>query len=153
MVKQRELKIKTKSCEETISLGKRIGEHLSVGDLILISGELGAGKTTLIKGIALGLCIDFNVKSPSFTIVNEYKGKHKLYHIDLYRVEEKEFYNLGFYSFLEDGIVCIEWADKLKKDFKEINFIKIDIKILNNEREINLIFNGEEIVKRCIVLQ
>lgn len=151
-MKQKKVKIKTKSSKETVEIGKKIGECLLPGDIILISGELGAGKTTLIKGIAKGLNIDLNIKSPSFVIVSEYSGKYKLYHIDLYRVNGKEIYNLGFSEFLENGVVCIEWADKLKKRFNGIKNIKINIKILNEERIIEIILNGEEVIDRCTVL-
>lgn len=153
MVKQKRVKVKTKNSAETIELGKKIGTHLLPGDLILISGELGAGKTTLIKGIAKGLNIDLYVKSPSFIVVSEYSGKYKLYHIDLYRLDGDEIFNLGFFEFLEKGIVCVEWADKLKNDFKDYENIKIEIEIFGKERMINIIFNGEEVIKRCTALQ
>jgi len=151
-VKQKKVKIKTKDSKETIAIGKKIGECLLPGDIVLITGELGAGKTTLIKGIAKGLNIDLNIKSPSFVIVSEYSGKYKLYHIDLYRVDGEEIYNLGLSEFLENGVVCIEWADKLKKRFNNIENIKIDIEILNEERMIEIILNGDEVIDRCIVL-
>lgn len=152
-MKQKKLKIKTKSSKETVNVGRKIGKCLLPGDIVLISGELGAGKTTLIKGIAQGLNIDLNIKSPSFVIVSEYLGKHKFYHIDLYRVDGEEIYNLGLFEFLENGVVCIEWADKLKKRFDDIENINIEIEILNRERVIEIILNGEGVINRCTVLQ
>ena len=153
LVKQKRVKIKTKNSDETFDLGKKIGESLLPGNLLLISGELGAGKTTLIKGIAKGLDIDLNVKSPSFVIVSEYSGKYKLYHIDLYRLDGEEIYNLGLFEFLENGVVCIEWADKLENSFNDFENIKIDIEIVNEDRIFNIILNGEEFIKRCTALQ
>ncbi len=152
-MKQKRVKIKTKNSKDTVEFGKKIGSILNCGDLVLVSGELGAGKTTFIKGIALGLDIDLNVKSPSFVIVTKYSGKFNLYHIDLYRIDEKEIYELGFSEFLENGVVCIEWADKLKQEFNGLDFIKVDIKVINCEREIDIIMNGEDLIKRCILYQ
>lgn len=152
-MKQKRLKIKTKSSKETIDIGKKIGKCLLPGDIVLISGELGVGKTTLIKGIAKGMNIDLNVKSPSFVIVSEYSGKYKLYHIDLYRVDGEEIDNLGLFEFLENGVVCIEWADKLKNRLNSIENIRINIETLNKERVIEIVLNGKDILKRCIVFR
>lgn len=151
-MKQKKVKIKTKSSKETIDIGKKIGNCLLPGDIVLISGELGVGKTTFIKGIAKGMNIDLNIKSPSFVIVSEYSGKYKLYHIDLYRVDGEEINNLGLSEFLENGVVCIEWADKLKNRLKGIENISVYIEILNKERVLEIVLNGEEVLKRCIVL-
>lgn len=152
-MKQKRVKIKTKSSKETIDLGKKIGECLLPGDIVLISGELGAGKTTLIKGIAKGMNINLDIKSPSFVIVSEYSGKYKLYHIDLYRIEKEEIDNLGISEFIEKGVVCIEWAEKLQNRLNSTENIIINIEILNNERVIEVVLNGKEIIQRCIVLQ
>lgn len=152
-MKQKRVKIKTKSSKETIDIGKKIGKCLLPGDIVLISGELGVGKTTFIKGIAKGMNIDLNVKSPSFVIVSEYSGKYKLYHIDLYRVDGEEIDNLGLFEFLENGVVCIEWADKLKNRLNSIENIRINIETLNKERVIEIVLNGKDILKRCIVLR
>lgn len=152
-MKQKRVKIKTKISKETIDIGKKIGKCLLPGDIVLISGELGVGKTTFIKGIAKGMNIDLNVKSPSFVIVSEYSGKYKLYHIDLYRVDGEEIDNLGLFEFLENGVVCIEWADKLKNRLNSIENIRINIETLNKERVIEIVLNGKDILKRCIVLR
>ncbi|MGQ9845227.1 MAG: tRNA (adenosine(37)-N6)-threonylcarbamoyltransferase complex ATPase subunit type 1 TsaE [Caldisericia bacterium] len=152
-MKQKSVKIKTKSSKETIDIGKKIGKCLLPGDIVLISGELGVGKTTFIKGIAKGMNIDLNIKSPSFVIVSEYSGKYKLYHIDLYRVDGEEIDNLGLFEFLENGVVCIEWADKLKTRLNNIENIRINIETLNKERVIEIVLNGKDILKRCIALR
>lgn len=108
----------TKSPKETTQLGKRIGRKLKEGDVIILLGELGTGKTQLIKGIAEGIGIKNSryVKSPSFTFINEYNGKIKLYHIDLYRIkDENEALELGLEEILfgQKGITAIEWAEKI----------------------------------------
>ena len=78
--------IRTSSAEETVRLGERIARHLKKNDVVALTGELGAGKTTLIQGIAKGLGVKNYVTSPTFTIVNEFKGRIPLYHMDLYRL-------------------------------------------------------------------
>lgn len=150
-MKKKEVRITTKSSQETIDLGKKLSSCLKKGDLILVKGELGAGKSTLIKGIASGIGVKDEVKSPSFIIVNELEGDDViLYHIDLYRIEGKEIFTLGFDEFLSNGIVVIEWADKIENFLNGIDFIDINIEIINeNERKINIVFNGEELEKRC----
>ncbi len=107
--------LQTKSGRETFQLGKRIGRSLRPGDVIALVGELGTGKTHLIKGLAAGAGIEraSHVSSPSFTLIHEYSGKVPFYHIDLYRLEsEKEVEELGLEEYLGGvGMVAIEWAD------------------------------------------
>ena len=107
----------TSGPEETIQLGQFIGETLKPGNVIGLCGELGTGKTHLIKGLAMGLGIDhrYYVTSPSFTIVNEYPGRIPLNHIDLYRLEEMDqTEELGYEEyFYGDGVTAIEWAEKI----------------------------------------
>lgn len=107
----------TSSPEETIQLGQFIGEILKAGSVIGLCGELGTGKTHLIKGLAKGLGVDrrYYVTSPSFTIINEYPGRIPLNHIDLYRLEEiDEMQELGYEEyFYGDGVTAIEWAEKI----------------------------------------
>jgi tRNA threonylcarbamoyladenosine biosynthesis protein TsaE len=89
---------------------------LARGDVIALAGELGTGKTTLVRGIARGMGIeDGEVASPSFTLVNEYAGPLPLFHVDLYRLEdEKELVSIDYEEYLKgDGVVVIEWADKI----------------------------------------
>jgi len=83
-------------------------------EVYALKGPLGAGKTTLVKGIALGLGITDNIVSPTFVLVMEYKGRHSLFHFDWYRIEtEKEVVDLGYYDYLEKpGVKVIEWPDK-----------------------------------------
>lgn len=102
----------TQSPEETVRLGERLAEHLSAGDIVALYGDLGAGKTQLVKGIARALDVpERQVSSPTFTIVQEYDGTLPIYHIDAYRVQHvAEFYELGYEDyFFGDGLCLIEW--------------------------------------------
>lgn len=107
----------THSPSDTQALGKKIGRHLKAGDIIFLFGDLGAGKTTLTQGIAQGLGVtpEEYVRSPSFTLVNEYRGKTPVFHIDLYRIDSfPELENLGLEEvFSSEGISIVEWAEKL----------------------------------------
>src|SRR5271169_5615416 len=102
---------------ETESLGERWGRAAQPGLVIGLSGDLGAGKTQLVKGFARGLGITARVHSPTFTLVNEYGGgRLKLFHLDLYRLETREqILSAGIGEFLQpDGVAVIEWAERLK---------------------------------------
>jgi tRNA threonylcarbamoyladenosine biosynthesis protein TsaE len=130
----------TKSTEETIELGKKIGAFLLPNDVIALTGQLGAGKTTLIQGIAAGLGVKDYVTSPTFIIINEYEGRLPLYHIDLYRLDEGlAVADLGSEEYFRRGGVCvIEWAERLKGLLPQ-KTEKIELKIIaEEEREICL---------------
>ena len=107
----------TKSASETIRVGKNIGSLLLPGDIVALVGELGAGKTQFIKGLAAGVGVGkpTYVSSPSFTLINEHLGKVPFYHIDLFRLKsEKEAEELGLEEYFQGGgITAIEWADKI----------------------------------------
>ena len=109
--------IYSQSASETIHIGKKIGGLLQPGDVIALVGELGAGKTQLIKGLAAGAGVrrPGYVSSPSFTLINEYEGRTPFYHIDLYRLEtEQEAGELGLEEYFQGrGITAVEWADKI----------------------------------------
>lgn len=112
-------KYKTDSLEETIEIAARFGKKLPFGAVVLFSGDLGAGKTTFIKGLAIGAC-DIpaaDVISPTFSILNIYKGKKCLFHFDLYRMHNAEdFIAMGFEEYLyPDGITCIEWSERIEQ--------------------------------------
>ena len=104
----------TNSPEETLKIGKILGEKAREGDLIAIYGDLGTGKTTLSKGIALGLGISEDITSPTFSLMEIYKGQKTFYHFDLYRIEnENELNNLFFEEYWgKDGISVIEWPER-----------------------------------------
>lgn len=123
--------IETDSPKETIELGRKIGSMLKGGEIIALTGQLGAGKTHLVKGIAKGAGAEDSgsVNSPTFVIVNEYKGCLDIYHIDAYRLESiDEFEVLGFDDYCyPNSIVVIEWADKIEAALKTINYIRIKL--------------------------
>jgi tRNA threonylcarbamoyladenosine biosynthesis protein TsaE len=107
------LRFITESAEETSNIGEQLGRLLSKGNIICLSGDLGAGKTAFTKGIAKGLGVEDYVTSPTYTIINEYQGRLPLYHFDVYRLNDvEEMYELGYEEyFFGDGIVVLEWAD------------------------------------------
>jgi len=110
------IKITTGSAEETVALGRKLGNILEGGDTLCLNGDLGTGKTAFTGGIAKALNIGGYITSPTFTIVNEYKGRLPLYHFDVYRIANPdEMFETGFDEYIGgDGIVVIEWADQIR---------------------------------------
>lgn len=108
------MKLQSKSEEETIDIGYRLGKRLKRGDVVCLYGELGAGKTTMIKGIASAIGInERDITSASFTIIAEHDARIPFYHIDLYRVAFDEVAGLGLQEYIgKDGIAVIEWAER-----------------------------------------
>jgi tRNA threonylcarbamoyladenosine biosynthesis protein TsaE len=108
--------VTTRSEEETFELARRMAAGFEGREVVLLTGELGAGKTVFAKGIAAGAGVvaTERVSSPSFTLVNVYEGKWPVFHIDLYRLErEDEILDLGWEDYLGEGIVVVEWAERL----------------------------------------
>ena len=123
---------KTQSAKETIKIGQSIGRTLEPGTVLAFLGDLGSGKTTMIKGIGLGLGVRSarEIKSPTFVILHIYKGRIPLYHFDLYRMENSsDLDSLGMDEFLGDpkAVTVIEWAQRLLDISKQAN-IKIELK-------------------------
>ncbi|WP_080848781.1 tRNA (adenosine(37)-N6)-threonylcarbamoyltransferase complex ATPase subunit type 1 TsaE [Cytobacillus gottheilii] len=105
--------------EDTNRLAIKLAENLQPGDVIALEGDLGAGKTTFTKGLAVGLGITKTVSSPTFTIIKEYRGRLPLYHMDVYRVQDS-FEDLGFDEyFYGDGVTVVEWAHLIKDQLPE----------------------------------
>ncbi len=107
----------TENEAETIEVGKKLAGLLKCGDILAITGDLGSGKTALVKGIARGLSIDDYITSPTFTLVHSYRGSSvTLHHFDVYRVStEDELFDIGFEEYLGSGDICvIEWADLIR---------------------------------------
>jgi tRNA threonylcarbamoyladenosine biosynthesis protein TsaE len=130
----------TFSPEETKEFGRALAKELKVGSVVALSGPLGSGKTVLIQGICSGLGVTEFVTSPSFVIINEYPGKVKVYHFDLYRLENiEDFIKLGHEEyFYGNGVTLIEWAEKIKA-FLPQQRIEIDLEILSEkERRISV---------------
>lgn len=105
------MKFLSHSAEETFAFAKRVAEKLKGGEIILLNGDLGAGKTTFTKGLARALGVKETVTSPTFTYVKEYDGRLTLYHFDMYRVSDAdEVYELGLEEyFYKGGVVVVEW--------------------------------------------
>ena len=119
---------RTNSAEETAALGRELARHLGPGSAVLLYGELGTGKTCLVKGIAAGLGLDpHRVHSPTFIMVNTYRGKRSLNHVDLYRLEEGEdFTDLALSElFSSDWITVVEWAERLPE--RSLPFPRLEI--------------------------
>lgn len=122
----------TRDAAETFALGKQLGEQLSGGEILLLDGPLGAGKTVFVKGVASALGIDpEEVTSPSFTLVNPYKGRLPLFHIDLYRLDEgaaaANAVDLEELLSDERAVVVIEWAERLGQYPLPVNVWRIAI--------------------------
>lgn len=135
----------SKSAEETEEIGKELGKKLKKGQVVSLRGSLGAGKTVLAKGIARALGINEAIVSPTFTIVQEYKGKEKLYHLDIYRLSgDDEFESMGGEEFLySDGITLIEWSEKIE-DMLPDDTLFINITIDENQDRIIEIKGGDD---------
>ena len=128
--------------KETYEIGREFAAQLKPHDVVIFFGDLGAGKTCFVKGMAKGLGIEEVVTSPTFSIVNEYAGKMPLYHFDLYRVLDGDaLYDIGFFDFLEyPGVCVIEWGERaipfLQEDYYRVDIVR---GALENEREISII--------------
>ena len=125
----------TNSAAETKALGEKLASRLKAGDVVVLEGELGAGKSELARGIARGLGVTETVTSPSFTILNVYEsGRCPLYHFDWYRLEsEEELYELGMDEYLGgDGIAVVEWAERCPDAVPE-NVLRIRLEVTGGE--------------------
>ena len=139
------MRITSHSPEETQSIGQKLGKLARPGDVILLVGNLGAGKTCLTQGIAWGLDVSGYARSPSFVLMNEYKGRLPMYHIDLYRLENTaEIADLGLDDYLYgQGLCVVEWADRAP-DLLTPQHLMIKISLLGeNERRLELTAHGE----------
>jgi len=135
----------SESEEQTLGLGRRIGSSLVRGDVVAIRGELGAGKSVIVRGICEGLGTTQRTRSPSFTFMNRYRGPIDVYHLDLYRIEcMGELATLGWEEVIySDAITLIEWAEKLGTFLPRASF-EISIEVTGEEkRRITLKTNVE----------
>jgi tRNA threonylcarbamoyladenosine biosynthesis protein TsaE len=142
MEHEKSIQIITCSADETFAFARNIGEKLKEGDILALSGELGSGKTCFTGGIARGLGVDesYQITSPTFTLINEYPARHRLFHFDVYRLNDySDLDDLGYDEFISGkGVVVIEWAEKIVQIIPEtavfINFEYID----ENKRKITI---------------
>ena len=126
----------TKSPEETIQVAENLASGISGSLCIALFGELGAGKTVFVKGLAKGFEINDIIKSPTFVLMRSYFGRMNLHHIDLYRIKKEEEFLPFEETLMNDGITVIEWADRAEK-FLPDNRIEVYFKVLSkNKREI-----------------
>ena len=107
----------THSVEETRAFGERLGRYITAGTTVALTGDLGSGKTAFAQGIAKGLHVpaEYYITSPTFTLINEYPGRLRLHHVDLYRIgDPMEIEEIGLHEILDsDGVAVIEWAERL----------------------------------------
>ena len=143
--------------KETLDIGKTLASLLKKGDTVVLTGELGSGKTKLTEGILTYYGLEDEISSPTFTIVNEYiKDDIKIFHFDVYRLEDSsEFYAIGGEEYFENGICIIEWGeiiqDALPKDYIHIQFERNDND--ENIRILNIISYGEKYNELLIKLE
>lgn len=135
-------KFTSHSSEETMKFASNLASKLQIGDVVVLSGELGAGKTKFTEGFLKYFGLDSEISSPTFTIVNEYKKDNiKIYHFDVYRLEDvEEFYAIGGEEYFSSGICLIEWGELIQEALPN-DYIKISFeKDLNNEniRHLNI---------------
>lgn len=150
----------TRSAEETIALGRRLGELLDEGDVLVLTGDLGAGKTQLTKGIAAGMGVEDDVTSPTFTIQMVYEGRElPLYHFDLYRLEDPDqLDDTGLFDVLGgDGPCVIEWgeqfAEQLGDERLDVYLTRMDDEAAPGEepaRRVRFVACGE---RACSIVQ
>ena len=138
------LNIRTHSAEQTRAVGQYIGEYAQEGDIFLLSGELGTGKTCLTQGIAVGLGVPGYVRSPTFVLMTQYQGRLRLHHMDLYRLEGSfQAWDLGIEEQLTSNDVCvIEWADRASDIFPEES-LWIDLSHNQNSDSRNITFYSQ----------
>ena len=120
----------TQSETETHGLARELSLTLKAGDVLLLSGDLGSGKTTFVRGLAEGLGIDPNdVSSPTFTLLHEYRGgRLTLYHADLYRLDKTATDDLGLEETgVRDGVLAIEWPDRLSHDIPGATVVRLEV--------------------------
>ncbi len=149
------VKIVSHSSDETHALGVRLGEHAQPGDILLLIGELGAGKTTLTQGIAQGLGIAERPRSPTFVMATEYHGRLPLYHLDLYRIDHvAELDQLGLEEYLsQDGVTVVEWADRAPQAFPA-DRLRISLESIDEDtRRITLTATGDRHITLLTALQ
>lgn len=138
------MKIVTRSAEQTIALGEKLGALLGGGEIIAYTGDLGAGKTTMTRGISIGMGLGDEVTSPTFALVNEYHGAGKsLYHFDMYRITSSEdLETTGFYDYMDgNSVIAAEWSENIAEALETLgqDILQIDIKRVDDDtREINI---------------
>ncbi len=157
-MKEKKLTFKSSSVSETLRFGERLGSLLQPGYVVALIGELGAGKTTLVKGIVRGLGVEDkrSVKSPTFSLMHKYEGRIPIYHFDAYRLKGTlEMLDIGSDEIIYgNGVSIIEWADKVPGCLPE-KYLKTTLTVVSeNERKIELCSYGrcyDELINNLII--
>lgn len=150
----------SRSSAETRALGRKIGEALSAGMVITLTGDLGSGKTAFVQGLARGLHVppDYYVTSPTYTIINEYPGRFPLFHIDLYRLTDVQAVaDIGFYDMLQpENVIAIEWPEIIASELPQ-DLIALFFEIRNRHtRKISIRtcgLHGKSVIQKLGILE
>lgn len=127
--------------EELRALGRRVGQLLQAGDVLVLTGDLGVGKTTFTKGLAVGLEIEQMIKSPTYTIVREYEGRLPLYHLDVYRIgDDPDSIDLDDFLY-GNGVTVIEWGELLDVSLLD-DYVQVSIERAGDGREVRFNAHG-----------
>ena len=125
----------SKSVEDTESFAERFSRKLKGNEIIALYGDLGAGKTAFARGLARGLDVEDEVSSPTFAIVNEYRGSCPVYHFDMYRIESwNDLDSIGFFDYIGNGVLVIEWSENIEGALPD-DVIRVSIRKTPNENE------------------
>ncbi len=133
------MKIYANSLEKTGKIGMALGKRLEKKAVVMLCGELGSGKTTLIRYICKGIGVvkEDVVKSPTYVLMREYRGPFPIYHFDLYRLKDVvDLEEIGYYeSIYDDGVTLVEWADRIKASYPA-QYLQVNIEVINGEKRI-----------------
>lgn len=138
------LELATSTPDETKAAGEALAELIGASDVVSLTGDLGAGKTTLVQGIARGLGVEEPVLSPTFTLVREYDGRRHIYHLDVYRLERlQDVMDLGFEEMLDRrGVVLIEWGDAIEALLPE-SYLQLELRIPDDDEGRRIAVTGQ----------
>jgi tRNA threonylcarbamoyladenosine biosynthesis protein TsaE len=154
---EKHLQITTHSVTETRNLGQTLGAEINRAVIVSLTGDLGSGKTALVQGLAKGLDVPekFYITSPTFTLINEYPGRHPLFHVDLYRIEHAaELAEIGLDEILKaDAVIAIEWAEKLPDETLS-SHLELRLRIISeNTRQIDIFAYGHRVANLLKALE
>ena len=139
--------VSSSSCEATEAFGEKLGKSLCGGEVIAYFGELGMGKTCITRGIARGMGIKDDVSSPTFAIVNEYRGNPMLYHFDMYRITDfDDLCSTGFFDYLDTGaVLAVEWSENIENALPAEKLIKIEFSRGENDDDRIITMSGDKL--------
>ena len=149
------MKLTTTSPDATRAVAAALAELLVPGDLVLLVGDLGAGKTVFAQGLARGLGVEEPVTSPTFTIVQEYRGRVPIAHVDVYRLDRlQDLHDLGFDEMVDDGVTVVEWGDLVEQAVPaEHLVVRIEPGVADTELVLDLSFHGSRWLGRRAALE